>query len=83
MQLPKPRPPTKWEKFAQTKGIVKKKRSRLVLDEATGEYKRRHGYQRANNEADQVILEARASDGEGSLGPVYSFFLVDGRLEVF
>lgn len=31
--LPKPRELTKWEKFAQKKGIVKKKRSKLQYDE--------------------------------------------------
>lgn len=34
--LPKPKPLTKWQKFAQQKGIVKKKRSKLLFDEATG-----------------------------------------------
>lgn len=41
--LPKPRPQTKWEKFAQKKGIVKKKRSKLAYDETSGEWRRRCG----------------------------------------
>lgn len=60
--LPKPKEMTKWQKFAQQKGITKRKRSKMVLDEASGEYKRRHGYGRANDELDTPIIEAKASD---------------------
>lgn len=35
---------TRWEKFAQIKGIQKKKKERMVIDEATGEYAPRWGY---------------------------------------
>lgn len=60
--LPKPREPTKWEKFAAQKGInQKRKRSREVFDEDTKEYKRRHGYGSVKDDAPAVI-EARASD---------------------
>lgn len=47
---------TKWEKFAREKGIVKRKRSKLVFDETSGEWVRRFGYNKAsrttNREAD-------------------------------
>ncbi len=33
--LPKPKPLTKWQQFAQKKGIVKRKRSKLVFDETS------------------------------------------------
>ena len=60
--LPKPREPTKWEKFAAQKGInQKRKRSREVWDADTKEYKRRHGYGSIKDDAPAVI-EARASD---------------------
>lgn len=60
--LPKPREPTKWEKFAAQKGInQKRKRSREVWDEESKEYKRRHGYGSVKDDAPAVI-EARASD---------------------
>jgi len=42
-QLPRAKPIpkiaslTKWQKFALTKGIQKKKKDRLLLDESTGE----------------------------------------------
>lgn len=60
--LPKPRPPTKWELFAQRKGIVKRKRSKLEYDETAGEWRRRYGYKRAGDEADVPIIEAGADD---------------------
>lgn len=60
--LPKPREPTKWELFAQRKGITKRKRSKEVWDEEAGEYKRRFGYKRAGDESEVPIIEAHASD---------------------
>ena len=60
--LPKPRAPTKWEVFAQRKGIQKRKRSKEVWDEGAGELKRRHGYQRANDPEAVPILDAKATD---------------------
>ena len=36
MQLPKAKPMTRWEKFAQEKGIEKKKRSKMVRVAACG-----------------------------------------------
>eukprot|EP00884_Botryococcus_braunii_P005004 jgi/Botrbrau1/14504/Bobra.0350s0009.1 len=63
--LPKPREPTRWEKFAARKGIVKHKRSRLVFDEQEGEWRRRHGYKRAHDIKDIPIIEARSGDQVG------------------
>ena len=37
IQVPKPKPLTRWEKFAKLKGIQNRKQSRKVFDEATGE----------------------------------------------
>jgi len=46
--LPKKKEMTKWEAFAQTKGInAKKKKSRMVWDEKTKSWKPRWGYMRA------------------------------------
>ncbi|OZJ04519.1 hypothetical protein BZG36_02240 [Bifiguratus adelaidae] len=42
--LPKPKPPTRWERFAAQKGIQKQKKERMVFDERTGEYVPRWGY---------------------------------------
>ena len=41
------KPKTKWEQFAEEKGIKKRKRSKMVFDEQQDEWKRRHGYDRA------------------------------------
>ena len=67
--IPKPRPPTKWELFAQRKGITKRKRSKIEWDESKGEWKRRHGYKKANDEADVPIIEARPDEAPGSEDP--------------
>ena len=42
--VPKPKVQTKWEQFAEKKGILKKKRSRMVYDEESESYKPRYGY---------------------------------------
>ncbi|KAJ7244119.1 hypothetical protein O6H91_Y432700 [Diphasiastrum complanatum] len=63
--LPKPRPPTKWEIFAQEKGITKRKRSKLDFDEMSGEWRRRHGYKRVADDNDIPVIEAKDSDGLG------------------
>lgn len=60
--VPLERAQTRWEKFAETKGIRKRKRSKLVWDEVNGEWRRRHGYGRANEESDVPIVEARAGE---------------------
>jgi regulator of ribosome biosynthesis len=60
--LPKPRPPTKWEAFAAKKGIQKKKRSKLVEDTESGEWRRRHGYKKANDELEVPVIEAKPGD---------------------
>jgi regulator of ribosome biosynthesis len=60
--VPKPKPLTKWQKFAQEKGIEKKKRSKLVFDEDAQDWKRRHGYKRGNDEVDVPFIEASEAD---------------------
>eukprot|EP00730_Choanoeca_flexa_P001671 TRINITY_DN10739_c0_g1_i6.p1 TRINITY_DN10739_c0_g1~~TRINITY_DN10739_c0_g1_i6.p1 ORF type:complete len:348 (+),score=88.63 TRINITY_DN10739_c0_g1_i6:136-1179(+) len=45
--VPESMPKTKWEQFAEMKGIQKKKKSRMVFDEATQEWKPRWGYGRS------------------------------------
>ena len=71
--LPKPRAPTKWELFAQRKGITKQKRSKLAFDEGSGEWKRRYGYKRADDPDAVPILEAKPTDQARAVqGPVSS-----------
>jgi len=63
--LPRPMPPTKWETFALKKGIQKRKKDKIVYDEQTDQFKRRHGYDRVNDDNDIPIIEAKASDEPG------------------
>ncbi|GAA0141152.1 ribosomal protein [Lithospermum erythrorhizon] len=63
--LPKPAPPTKWEVFAQKKGIQKKKSDKVVFDEQTGKWKRRHGFDLVNDDNDVPIIEAKMNDEPG------------------
>nr|GMD83581.1 ribosome biogenesis regulatory protein homolog [Ipomoea batatas] len=63
--LPKPKPPTKWELFAKKKGIKKRKKDKILFDEQTGTWKRRHGYDRVNDDNDIPIIEAKETDAPG------------------
>ncbi|PKA57019.1 Ribosome biogenesis regulatory protein like [Apostasia shenzhenica] len=63
--LPKPKPPTKWELFAKMKGINKRKKGKRLFDEQTGSWKRRHGYDRVNDDKDVPIIEAKSTDEPG------------------
>ncbi|KAF7844613.1 ribosome biogenesis regulatory protein-like protein [Senna tora] len=60
--LPRPKPPTKWEQFAQKKGIKKRKKDKIAYDEPSGTWKRRFGYDRANDEDAIPIIEAKMND---------------------
>ncbi|XP_042496443.1 ribosome biogenesis regulatory protein homolog [Macadamia integrifolia] len=63
--LPKPQPLTKWELFAKMKGIKKHKKDKIVFDEQTGTWKRRHGYDRVDDDKDVPIIEAKMTDEPG------------------
>ncbi|KAL9268879.1 Ribosome biogenesis regulatory protein-like protein [Drosera capensis] len=63
--FPKPKPPTKWELFAQRKGIKKRKKAKVVFDEQTQKWKRSYGYDRVNDDADIPIIEAKVNDESG------------------
>lgn len=63
--VPKEKPLTKWERFAKEKGIQKKRRDRLVLDEATGEYVPRYGKGSKNALDKDIILPHKESMGDG------------------
>jgi regulator of ribosome biosynthesis len=61
---PAPKKDTKWEKFAREKGIPlnREKRSQKVFDEVSGEWKFRHGYQKANEQKEWPIMEVNPND---------------------
>ena len=65
--VPKPKPETRWERFAKEKGIEKKKRGRMVWDEAHKDWRPRWGYGRANDETKDWIIEHKG-DGPGDGG---------------
>ena len=48
--VPKPKEPTRWEKFAAVKGIQKRKRGAKVYDEEKGDWRARHGAQSRKND---------------------------------
>lgn len=55
--IPAEKPPTKWELFAKKKGITKTKdKTKLVYDEATGEWVPRWGYKGKNKEGENEWL---------------------------
>ena len=62
---PQEKPMTKWEKFAKEKGIKKRKRSKMVFDEQTDEWKRRHGYDRAKDDDKIIIMDGKWSEVPG------------------
>ena len=64
--LPKAKPQTKWQKFATEKGIAKRAKSKLVWDESSNEWKRRHGYNRVNDDSDTIVVNAKPGDGPDS-----------------
>ena len=55
--LPKAKPLTKWQEYAKLKGINKVKKTRMVYDEASKEYKPRFGYKRANDDTKDWLIE--------------------------
>ena len=61
--MPKPKPLTKWQQFAQSKGIVKQKKSKFVWDEAKKEWGRRYGYKKANDDTKPWLIEVPQNSG--------------------
>ena len=56
-KIPKPKPPTKWEKFAKERGIHNKKRGRMIFDEESSTWKPRFGYKRGNDDTKEWCVE--------------------------
>ncbi|XP_045717028.1 ribosome biogenesis regulatory protein homolog [Phyllostomus hastatus] len=55
--VPRPRPLTRWQQFARLKGIRPKKKTNLVWDEVSGQWRRRWGYQRARDDTKEWLIE--------------------------
>lgn len=54
--IPEDKPKTKWEKYAELKGIKNQKKSRMVFDEAEGIYKPRYGYKRGGDDLKDWVI---------------------------
>eukprot|EP00735_Rhodelphis_limneticus_P011498 TRINITY_DN4600_c0_g1::TRINITY_DN4600_c0_g1_i1::g.23225::m.23225 TRINITY_DN4600_c0_g1::TRINITY_DN4600_c0_g1_i1::g.23225 ORF type:complete len:340 (+),score=107.83,sp/Q869Q2/RRS1_DICDI/46.43/1e-52,RRS1/PF04939.7/9.6e-53,RRS1/PF04939.7/4e+03,GRA6/PF05084.8/0.08,Chloroa_b-bind/PF00504.16/5,Chloroa_b-bind/PF00504.16/2.9 TRINITY_DN4600_c0_g1_i1:33-1022(+) len=69
--VPKERPLTRWQKFAQERGIKKHKKESMVWDEVKKEWRPRFGFKRGNDETDDWMIEAKSGqdDGEGAVDP--------------
>lgn len=52
-RVPRPKPLTKWQKFAKDKGIQKKKKSKLTWDDQLQKWIPRFGYRKAAAEKDK------------------------------
>ena len=59
-RVPEPKPETRWEKFAREKGIKKRKKERMVWDEASQKFVPRFGYKSVKKGVEeQAIVEVR------------------------
>ena len=66
--LPKPKPPTKWERFARAKGIQSRRRDRKTWDEEGQAWVARWGWKGKNKaEESQWLHEVPANAGASSL----------------
>jgi hypothetical protein len=81
--LPKPKPPTKWERFARAKGIHSQRRDRKVWDEESQSWVARWGWKGKNKaEETQWLHEVPANAGasiwhiRSYLCPLFSYSLL-------
>jgi len=56
-KIPKPKPPTRWERFAKKQGIANKKRGRMIFDEESKSWKPRFGYKRGKDDTKDWCME--------------------------
>lgn len=74
--VPAARQPTRWEQYAQAKGIQKRKKTRLVWDEVSQSWKPRYGYRRAENDRQRdwmhVVPDNKGRGFGNTLASVYS-----------
>jgi len=59
--IPKVKPETRWEKFMKERRMEKRKRSRLIFDETSGDWKPRYGFNsgKQNEERANGIMEVK------------------------
>ena len=59
--LHRPRPLTSWQQFLRLKGILPKKKTNLVWEEASGQWRRLWGYKRARDDTKEWVIEVPGS----------------------
>ena len=68
-------------------GIKKRKKDKVAYDEKTGTWKRTYGYDRANDEDDVPIIDAKPTDGNdiANLNPGFmsSIFEFSPKLSIY
>ncbi|KAH8118669.1 ribosome biogenesis regulatory protein-domain-containing protein, partial [Phellopilus nigrolimitatus] len=67
--LPRPRPPTKWEKFAAAKGIQHRRRERRVWDEERQDWVDRWGRAGKNKEKEGAWLSEVKANADANYDP--------------
>ncbi|KAF8574199.1 RRS1-domain-containing protein [Ramaria rubella] len=67
--LPKPKPPTKWERFAAAKGIQKTKRDKKVFDEEKQEWVNRWGKDGKNREIEEQWITELPDNADPDFDP--------------
>jgi len=60
--VPRPKPLTRWQKFALSKGITKKKKDKMAFDEGAQEWAPRYGYGRKDDATKTYGYELKAGD---------------------
>lgn len=67
--MPKPKPLTKWEKFAKQKGIQSRKKDKMVFDENTQEWVPRWGFKGANKDLEEQWIHELKNNGNTDMDP--------------
>ncbi|KAI0252060.1 ribosome biogenesis regulatory protein-domain-containing protein [Lactifluus subvellereus] len=67
--LPKPKPPTKWEKFARAKGISSQRRDRKVWDEERQAWVPRWGWKGKNRDEETQWLHEVPANADAGYDP--------------
>ena len=67
--MPKPKPMTKWEKFAKQKGIQSKKKDKMIFDENIQEWVPRWGYKGANKDLEDQWIHELKNNGNTDMDP--------------
>ena len=65
--MPKPKPLTKWERFAKEKGISHKRKDKMVWDDEMQDWVPRWGKGGKNKDVEEAwIREVKQGDGESA-----------------